>query len=148
MHFVPWTRDLLVSRKTMQRQFLSTLHPLSLVIFTTATLRQQWWHLYCFAILGSASVVIHSVKQHLLRNQPRSDAATSCDFLHERFQRAFTYANQLHWTAQYWEDIFQHCSVLTRQVIRDDVLFSCPLVNVSSVVPTLLFLVDNNVYYI
>ena len=37
-----------------------------------------WWHLYCFTILGLTSIVIHSVKQHLLRNQPGSD---SCDLL-------------------------------------------------------------------
>ena len=54
----------------------------------------------CFQILGSAFIVIHSVKQHILRNQPRSDAVTSRDFLHERLQRAFTHANQLHWTAR------------------------------------------------
>ena len=42
---------------------------------------QQCWHLYCFAILGSASIVIHSVKQRLLRNRPGSallPLATSC----------------------------------------------------------------------
>ena len=39
---------------------------------------QQYWHLYCFAILGSTFTVIHSVKQCLLRNQPGCDAATSC----------------------------------------------------------------------
>ena len=61
---------------------------------------QQWWHLYCFAVLGSTSIVIHSMKQHLLRNWPGSDAATSHDFLRERLRRAFTHANQLHWTAQ------------------------------------------------
>ena len=61
---------------------------------------QQYWHLYCFAILGSTSTVIYSVKQCLLRNQPKSDATTSHDFLRERLQRAFTCANQLHWTAQ------------------------------------------------
>jgi len=57
---------------------------------------QQWWHLYCFAILGSKSIVIHSMKQHLLRNRPGSDAATSRDFLRERLRRAFTRANKLH----------------------------------------------------
>ena len=31
------TRNLLVSQKTMQRHFFSTLHPLSMVIFATAT---------------------------------------------------------------------------------------------------------------
>ena len=57
---------------------------------------QHWWHLYCFTILGSTSIVIHSVKQCLHRNRSGSDAATSCDFLRERLQRAFTCANQLH----------------------------------------------------
>ena len=38
---------------------------------------QQWWHMYCFAMLGSTSIVIHSVKQRLLRNWPKSDAATT-----------------------------------------------------------------------
>ena len=33
----PRTRDLLVSQKPTQRQFLTTLHPLSPVIFATAT---------------------------------------------------------------------------------------------------------------
>ena len=46
--FFSWTCDLLVSRKMMQRHFFSNLHPLSPVIFSTATV----WHLYCFAILG------------------------------------------------------------------------------------------------
>ena len=53
---------------------------------------QQWWHLYWFAILGSTSIVIHSVKQCLLRNWPGSDAVTSHDFMRERLQRAFTRA--------------------------------------------------------
>ena len=42
---------------------------------------QQYWHLFCFAILGSSSTVIHSVKQRLLRNRPRSalqPLVTSC----------------------------------------------------------------------
>ena len=70
--FFPQTRDLLVNQKMTQRHFLSTLHPLSVVIFATAT----WWHLYCFAILGSTSIVIHSMKQCILRNWPGSG---SCD---------------------------------------------------------------------
>ena len=57
---------------------------------------QQWWHLYCFAILGSASIIIHSMKQRLLTNWPGSDAATSRDFLRERLQRAFTRAKGIH----------------------------------------------------
>ena len=55
---------------------------------------QQWWQLYCFTILGSTSIVIHSVKQRLLRNWPRSDTAISRDFLRKRWhslvQTSFT----------------------------------------------------------
>ena len=47
-------------------------------------------------ILGLTSIVIHSVKQHLLRNLPGSDAVTPRDFWHERLQRAFTCADLLH----------------------------------------------------
>ena len=78
--------------KNDAKTLFSTLHPLSTVILQL----QQWWHLYCFAILGSTSTVIHSVKQRLLRNRPGSDAATSRDFMRDRLQRAFTRANQLH----------------------------------------------------
>ena len=94
----PRTRDLLVSQKTMQRHFFC--HAPSPFPGNFWKL-QQWWHLHCFAIIGSTSIVIHSVKQRLLRNRPGSDAATSRDFLRERLQRAFTRANQLHWTARY-----------------------------------------------
>ena len=36
--FFPWTHNLLVSQKMTQRHFFSTLHPLSLGTFATATL--------------------------------------------------------------------------------------------------------------
>ena len=49
------------------------------------------------------------MKQSLLRNQPGSDAETSCNVLCERLQRAFTWANQLHWIAQYSHNI--HISI-------------------------------------
>ena len=54
---------------------------------------QRWWHLYCFTILGSTSIVIHSMKQCLLRNWPRSDTVTSCakDYKgHSLVQASFT----------------------------------------------------------
>ena len=57
--------------------------------FATATVVA----LYCFTILGSTSIVIHRVKQRLLRNRPRSDAATSCmkDYKgHSLVQTSFT----------------------------------------------------------
>ena len=88
------THDLLVSQKVMQRHFFSTLHPLSPVIFATATV-------VAFVLLrNSTSIVIHSMKQRLLRNQSGSDTVTSCDILRKRLQRALICANQLHWTAQ------------------------------------------------
>ena len=71
----------------MQRHFFSTLHPLSPVIFATATV-------VVFVLLHTSRFNFqHSMKQCLLRNRPRSDAATSCNFLRERLQRAFTRAN-------------------------------------------------------
>ena len=92
--FLPWTHDLLVSKTTTQRHFFSTLHPLSPVIFATATV-------VAFVLLrNSTSIVIHSMKQRLLRNQSGSDTVTSCDILRKRLQRALICANQLHWTAQ------------------------------------------------
>ena len=48
------TRDLLVSQKTTQRHFFSTLHPLSTVIFATATvlafvlLRDYRFNFHCY----------------------------------------------------------------------------------------------------
>ena len=90
--FCPRTQDLLVSQKSTQRHFFPTLPPLSPVIFGTATVVA----FVLLRILGSASIVIHSVKQRLLRNRPGSDAATSSDLLRERLQTAFTRANQLH----------------------------------------------------
>ena len=95
--FLSWTRDLLVSQKFMQRHFFFP-HPPS--PFPGNFCNCNSGGINSFQILGSASIVIHSMKQHLLRNQPRSDAATSRDFLHKRLQRAFTHANQLHWTAR------------------------------------------------
>ena len=80
----------------MQRHFFPTLHPLSPVIFATATVAT----FVLLDILGSTSIVTHSIKQRLLRNQPGNDAVTSHNFLRERLQRAFTCANQLHGTAQ------------------------------------------------
>ena len=97
--FFPWTRDLLVSQKTTQRHFIPTLHPLSPVIFATATV-------VAFVLLHNSRFNFHcytqhdAVKQRLLRNRPGSDAVTSHDFLHKRLQRAFTHANQHHWTTQ------------------------------------------------
>ena len=78
----------LSAKKTTRRHFFSPSFPFPRYFLQL----QQWWLLYCFAILGSISIVIHSVKQRLLRNRPGSDAATSRDFLRERLlvQTSFT----------------------------------------------------------
>ena len=90
--FFPRNRDLLVSQKLTQRHFLSTLHSLSPVIFATTTV-------VAFVLPRNSRFNFHCCTQcetSLLRNWPRSDAATSRDFMHKRLQRAFTRANQLH----------------------------------------------------
>ena len=91
-HFFHAFFHLLVSQKMMQRHSFSTVHPLSPVIFATATvvafvlLRNSRFSFHCYSF-------IHSVKQRLLRNQPGSDAATSCtkDYKgHSPVQTSFT----------------------------------------------------------
>ena len=53
-HFLLRTRDLLIRPKTTQRHFLFTLHPLSTVIFATATvlafvlLRNSNFNFHCY----------------------------------------------------------------------------------------------------
>ena len=91
------TRDLLVSQKTTQRQFFSTLHPLSTVIFATATV-------LAFVLLHDSRFNFHCYTQREATPTQKlawKCAVTACDFLHERLQSAFTLANQLRWIAQY-----------------------------------------------
>ena len=77
------TRDLLVSQKTTQRHFFSTLHPLSTVIFETATvlafvlLRDFWFNFHCYTQREATPT----------QKSARKCAATSCNFLRERLQR-------------------------------------------------------------
>ena len=90
------TRDLLVSPKTTQRHFSFTLHPLSTVIFATATV-------LAFVLLRNSSFNFHCYTQREAtptQKSARKCAATSRDFLHERLQSAFTLANQLLCIAQ------------------------------------------------
>ena len=98
--FFPWTHNLLVCQKLCKDTFFPTLHPLSLLIFATATV-------VAFVLLHNSRFNFHCYTQReAMPTQKsariaRSDAATSRDFLCERLQRAFTSANQLYWTAQY-----------------------------------------------
>ena len=90
-HFFLRTRDLLVSQKTTQRNFFSTLHPLSTVIFATATV-------LAFVLLRNSGFNFHCYTQREAtptQTSARKCAATSRDFLRERLQSAFTLANQL-----------------------------------------------------
>ena len=91
------TRDLLISPKTTQRHFLFTLHPLSTVIFATATV-------LAFVLLRNSNFNFHRYTQREATPTQKSAqkcAATSRDFFRERLQSAFTLANQLRWIAQY-----------------------------------------------
>ena len=84
------THDLLVSQKTTQKHFFSTLHPLSAVHFATATV-------FAFVLLRDLRFNFHCYTQHEATPTPKSArkcAATSRDFLRERLQSAFTLANQ------------------------------------------------------
>ena len=91
-HFFLQTHNLLVSQKMTQTLFFFTLHPLSTVIFATATvlafvlLRDSRFKFHCYT---------HSVKQRLLRDQPGSalqPLATSCM---KDYKAHDTLANQL-----------------------------------------------------
>ena len=97
MHFFLWTYDLLVSQKTMQMHFFSTLHPLSTVIFASATV-------FAFVLLHDSRFNLYCYTHHEASPAQKSAqkcAATSHDFLRGRLQSAFTLANQLRWIAQY-----------------------------------------------
>ena len=102
------TRDLLVSQKTMQRHFFSTLHPLSTVIFATATV-------LAFVLLRNSRFNFHCYTQREAmptQKSARKCAATSRNFLRERLQSAFTLANQLRWIAQYGHYILSISTLL------------------------------------
>ena len=80
------TRDLLIRQKTTQRHFFPTLHPLSTVIFATATV-------FAFVPLRDSRFNFHCYTQREAtptQKSARKCAATSRDFLHERLQSAFT----------------------------------------------------------
>ena len=74
----------------MQRHFIFTLHPLSTVIFATATA-------LAFVLLRNSSFNFHRYTQREAtptQKSARKCAATSRDFFAERLQSAFTLANQ------------------------------------------------------
>ena len=80
----------------MQRHFIFTLHPLSTVIFATATV-------LAFLLLRNSSFNFHCYTQREAtptQKSARKCAATSRDFFAERLQSAFTLANQLRSIAQ------------------------------------------------
>ena len=114
--FFPRSRDLLVSQKTTQRHFFSTLHPLSPVIFATLTelafvlLRNSRFNFHCFT----------QRKATPTQKSARKCAATSRDVLRERLQRAFTRANQLHRTARYCLQALYRLETETREGLKCD----------------------------
>ena len=91
------TRDLLVSPKNDAKTLFTTLHPLSTVLFATATV-------LAFVLLRDSRFNFHCYTQHEAtptQKSARKCAATSRDFLREILQSAFTLVNQLSWIAQY-----------------------------------------------
>ena len=83
------TRDLQVSQKNDADTFFPTLHPLSTVIFATATvlafvlLRDSRFNFHCYTQCEATPT----------QKSARKSAATSRDFLREKLQSVFTLAN-------------------------------------------------------
>ena len=79
------------AKKRCKDTFFSTLHPLSTVIFATATvlafvrLRNSRFNFHCYTQRETTPI----------QKSARKCAATSRDFLRERLKSAFTLANQL-----------------------------------------------------
>ena len=106
--FFPRTRDLLVSQKMIQSNLFPTLHPLSTVNFATAIV-------LAFVLLRDSRFNVNCYTQREAtptRKSAQKCAATSCDFLCERLQSAFTRANQLRWIAQYTNMAHAHHRIL------------------------------------
>ena len=79
------------SAKKQHRHFFPSLHPLSTVIFATATV-------LAFVLLCDSRFNFHGYTQHEatpIQKLARKCAATSRDFLCERLQSTFTLANHL-----------------------------------------------------
>ena len=85
------------SAKKWRKDIFSTLHPLSTVIFATATvlvfvlLHNSRFNFHCYTQLEAVPT----------QKSAQKCAATSRDILRKRLQSAFTLANQLRWFAQY-----------------------------------------------
>ena len=76
------TRDLLVSHKLSQRHFISTLHPLSTVIFASATV-------LAFVLLCNSRFNFHCYTQHEATPTQKSAqkcAATSRNFFRKDYK--------------------------------------------------------------
>ena len=126
--FPPRNHDLLVSQKKTQRHLFSTLHPLCPVIFATAKV-------LAFVLLRSSRFNFQVYTQ--LEATPTQKSARKwrwdlCHFLRERLQKAFTRANQLHWTTQ-WpvEYRYPHSSqnVMDLHNILDNYVRPCKMLN-------------------
>ena len=89
--------------------FFPTLHPLSLVIFATATV-------LAFVLLHKSRFLLQLL--YIAWSSAYSEIGPEVTLRHlatslrERLQRAFTRANELHWTAQYTRLSQRPCSYL------------------------------------
>ena len=85
------------AKKRCKHTFSPTLHPLSTVIFATATVlafvlhRNSRFNFHCYTQREATPT----------QKLARKCTVTSRNILHERLQSTFTLANQLRWTAQY-----------------------------------------------
>ena len=96
MHFFYELAIFWSAKKQHKDTFFPTLHPLSTVIFATATV-------LAFVLLHNSRFNFHCYAQHEATPTQKSAwkcAATSRDFLRERLQSAFTLVNQLRRIAQ------------------------------------------------
>ena len=91
------TRDLLVSKKWRKDTFFHAPSPFPSTFRDTATV-VAFVLFVLFVLFHNSMFSFHCYTQHKATPTQKS---TSRDFLHKRLQRAFTCANQLHWTAQY-----------------------------------------------
>ena len=84
------TRDLLVSQKTTQRHFCSTIHPLFTVIFAAATV-------LAFVLLRDSRFNLHCCTQREATPTQKSawkSDETSRDFLRERLQLSLIHISE------------------------------------------------------
>ena len=91
--------------KNDAKTLFSTLHPLSLVIFATATV-------VAFVLLRNSRFSFHCYTQRVATPTQKSARKWRCDLsrlLARKITRALTRADQLHWIAEYHHNYYIAC---------------------------------------